>query len=119
MNTGPLDDTELGALYRVCERHSPHAYALVRRLHSKGVIADPAVAGDLTADQTRILRLEEALNAFRHIRVSNEGPGPEQFLFTDLIDGTVCVVAYVRNEELANRFNEAFERVRLALGQTT
>jgi len=110
MNTGPLDDTELGVLYRACERHSPYMYTLVRRLHTDGVIADPVPIGEVDA---RYGELEAALEPFRHVRVRNDGPN--EYAFSDLIDGTMCVVAYVRNEELADRFNQAFERVRLAL----
>ncbi len=33
----------------------------------------------------------------------------------DMIDGVQCVVGYARNGELANRFDEIFERVREAL----
>lgn len=41
MTTGPLDDQELGWLYEYCKQRSSVAYALVRRLHSFGVIPDP------------------------------------------------------------------------------
>jgi len=61
----------------------------------------------------RVRVLEAALEPFRHTRVRHDDLN--EYAFTDLLDGTVCVVAYVRNGEMADDFNERFERIRAAL----
>lgn len=67
----------------------------------------------LTALVDRVAALEAALEPFRHTRVRQDESN--DYVFTDLLDGTVCVIAYVRNGELADDFNERFERIRTAL----
>jgi len=67
-------------------------------------------------NRTLFTRLLAALEPFRHMRVRRDEKYAEADCeFIDLIDGAQCVVGYARNGELANHFDEIFERVRSVL----
>jgi len=61
-------------------------------------------------------KLRAALEPFRHTRVRTDGNfAAEDTEILDMIDGRECVVGYARNGDIANEWNERFERVRSVL----
>jgi hypothetical protein len=63
----------------------------------------------------------DALRFFRHMRVMPEYEGNSKkrsmdaLDIRDLRDGVPTTIGYARNQELADEFNQAFERIRLIL----
>lgn len=76
-------------------------------------------ASSLEQSAMEIDRLCLALEFFRHMRVIPDDGTPSSFDIRDLRDGKDVTIGYARSDREVNEFNEAFERVRQALGSTS